>query len=157
MHLAAFYKTIRTKLYYELFACDSCTLMALDSPRNLALGPRKFQQHCTVLQWGKGIRSPRWRHGKGSRWVVEGGWPRPPVGSVARWTGRSPTDATAAVAVRRRHCPACTAYVRARSASLSLPAWPPGSLSEAAPLSQQTKIPRATTSSNSSAYSLSSR
>ena len=55
------------KCYYE-------TLFAYVSRILKVLGPRNFQQYCTVFEWGKGIRSPRWRHGKGSRCVVNGGW-----------------------------------------------------------------------------------
>ena len=52
LHLAAFHKTIRTIFSYEpLVASVSCI--------RKALAPRKFQQYCTVVQWGKGIRSPR--------------------------------------------------------------------------------------------------
>ena len=65
LHKATFHKIIRPKFHYEaLISYVSCILKAL--------GPRKVQPYSTIWM-GQGIRCHRWRHGKGSRWVVNGG------------------------------------------------------------------------------------
>ena len=60
-----------------------------------ALDPRKVKPYSTIFEWGKGIRSSRWRHGKGSRWVVNGGCAVPTLPLFIGESRKSVSDAAA--------------------------------------------------------------